>query len=132
MKLNVNYYDLAEEFAKEHSLSKFKFDFSEESIRDLDDFIEELRGHYLIKKEVSFAVKMILGCAGFYLGEVIKKNINADWLLEDESIIMDAGQFRFNPIGKVYKRFIQGAEDSVYGFYLICINNDIITNSLKA
>lgn len=126
-ELNRNFQDIAIGFAKDHYSSKFNLDFSERSIQDLDNFIEELSNMYLSKEvEPSFDVKMTLGCAGIYLGEVIKKKVQTQWIKKDKDIILDAGQFQFNPIWKVFKRFFEGEEYNVYGFYMICINHYII------
>lgn len=132
-ELNKNLNDIAKAFAEENSSIKLKFDFSERSIQDLDDFIENLRTlHSSNRDEIPFEVRIALGCTGIYLGEVIKMKTGSQWIKDDNDIFLDAGQLRFNPIGKVFKRFVQGTEDSVYGFYIICINNDIIKKSLKA
>jgi hypothetical protein len=103
-------------------ISGIDLDYSVASLDVLDSVIENMR-----RDGVQIgAVGVTLFGFGAYLGEVFVQNAGAQWIDFDDARKRDFGQaigvrmsngLQWNPIGKVFKRFQYGVEDSVSYFY---------------
>jgi len=119
-------------FGREH-LDRRRLDFSVESLRHINEYLEVIRKDRAVEKEWT---RVVL-CAGAYVGEVIRrndKNVQWRWLDYEGARQVDPNLFRFLgrsvgtaavlydgnamafPLGKVQKYLNNGAEDDVYVF----------------
>jgi hypothetical protein len=132
MKLNLKYQPVAKNaplFARDiveaaRQYSGLDLDYSAASLRHVDDIIEDMRRDGVPMD----AIGETLFGFGTYVGEVFVRNAGAVWIDFDEShkrftshafgIEMPGGAVR-NPLGKVFKRFANGAEDSIEFFYQV-------------
>ncbi len=111
-------------------------DYSEESIKIIEQILDQ---HYhelycntfkrifkkIIGKDLTESkINSIAVMLGTYVGEVMRKSIgdSCTWHIEDvfgdgDSLHIKVGNARAFPIGKVYKRIMNGSEDSICSFY---------------
>ena len=99
-----------------------RLDYSAESLRTLDRVIDDLRRDQRFE-----ALQPLLFSMGCYVGEVLVRHAGGRWRSTDElgmgkvasspiAIEMPDGR-GCNPVGRVYKRFQRGREDSLASFY---------------
>jgi hypothetical protein len=122
------------------------FNYSEDNIKDLEEILDyysnDLKGSFLknvfrkINKTMPtenqiYSMSLIWGS---YLGQVLKKHINTELSWVEENVFGDGEiihlkkdeENRIFPIDKVYKRLINGKEDSIISFYEV-IKNDLFS-----
>ncbi|PAD67512.1 hypothetical protein CHH83_18320 [Bacillus sp. 7586-K] len=102
------------------------FSYSEKDVKDLEAILDYYSNDLKNTKDKP-SKKQIYSMSliwGSYLGELIIKYINPklSWVKEDvfgdgEIIHLQDGDTRIFPIDKVYKRLINGEEDSIISFY---------------
>lgn len=105
----------------------YDLDYSPASLQRVDEMVDKFRasGHSLPRAESAL---FALGC---YVGEVMVRNAGARWCTREEVgaektcsfpiLIQMSPTQTCNPIGKVYKRMSNGAEDSVVDLYgVVC------------
>ncbi len=101
-----------------------KFDYSENSISDLEEILDWYSKDIAISKPTENQIWSMALIFGSYLGETLLKNCNSlknfNWGKEPTSsiplLISNNGAY-LTPIEKVYKRLVNGSEDSVVSFY---------------
>jgi len=111
---------------------KKSLDYSEESIRQVEDICTMLYSAIpksffgkLIKKSPSEeTIIQMSKMLGGYIGEVMKKHYGGNWDIEDlmnqsNTILINIGELKTFPVGKVYKRLKNGEEDNVYHYYQV-------------
>lgn len=121
------------------TLNQNKLDFSLESLKEVNKYLEQVRSN----KEIESSWNRVVLRAGAYVGEVIRKNdVKANWRWLDyesakalepeffESLGMSLSSaavlyskekgFTF-PLAKVEKFLINGSEDDVYFFATVAI-----------
>jgi hypothetical protein len=121
-------------------LDRRKLDFSVESLKHVDEYLEEVRKHKDVEKDRW--IRLVLR-TGAYVGEVIRRNdtrTNWQWIefetaksvnpklfgntgksIAVAAVLYDGkGGFAF-PLAKVVKRLDNGEEDSVYFFAQVII-----------
>lgn len=111
-----NIKEIAESFAKsfnEHF--GITLDFSPNSLKLLDQTID----HYFDPKTILPTTILDIG---FYIGEVIRRNLGGTWEMENNNpvtakIIFESGRMEVYPIGKAKKRVDNGKEDSLSFYY---------------
>ena len=99
-------------------------DYGVYSIRQVDGIIDDLRRDHSI--EDAQALLFSFGC---YVGEVLVRRAKGRWCTTESlgmtgvasaPIVVRMPDGRgCNPVGKVYKRFQNGPEDSLAGFYQV-------------
>jgi hypothetical protein len=104
------------------SLNGTVLDYTPESLNHVDSIVLHFRNNGT-KEEKARTLLYVLGC---YVGEVIVRGTNSRWTeppkeiqaagLTAMGVTSKKGIF-WNPIGKVYKLFQNGIEDSVRHFY---------------
>lgn len=82
------------------------------------NFISRLFKRSYSKKEMIETAKML----GAYVGEVIIKKFGGKWDYENTSIkgnaiVLTIDDIKLFPVGKVYKRLVNGPEDNVYHYF---------------
>jgi len=116
-KMSVIAIEYANEFNK-------KFDFSENSIADLDEILDWYSKDISVSKPNENQIWSMAIIFGSYLGETLLKNGLSEkgfaWGNESSSniplLIRNDGAY-LTPNDKVYKRLVNGSEDSVISFY---------------
>ena len=133
--LSQMFYEDPSTFGRQH-LDRRRLDFSVESLKHVNDYLEAIRKDKDVGKQGVTRLKVVLR-AGAYVGEVIRKNDNkVQWrwidyegakqvepkLIESlgktiatAAVLYDGKGFAF-PLGKVEKYLNNGAEDDVYFF----------------
>jgi hypothetical protein len=97
-------------------------DYGVESLRQLDGILDDLR------RDQSFEnLQPLLFAMGCYVGQVLVKNAGACWRVTGDLGMGEVASSPIairvrdgrgcNPVGKVYKRFQNGPEDSLALFY---------------
>ena len=99
-----------------------RLDYGAESLRTLDRIIDDLRRDQRFE-----ALQTLLFSMGCYVGEVLVRQAGARWRSTQElgmgtvtsspiAVEMPDGR-GCNPVGKVYRRFQKGREDSLSAFF---------------
>ncbi|NEQ46536.1 MAG: hypothetical protein F6K00_24540 [Leptolyngbya sp. SIOISBB] len=131
MKINLKYEATPENaklfaadiVAATQDISGILLDYSPQGVQAVDDIIENLRSGDSSMEDLATTL-FEFGC---YLGEVFVRNHGAIWKVSSETsfqgmtsmpllIEMPNGGIG-NPIGKVFKQFDNGEEDSISYFY---------------
>jgi hypothetical protein len=109
----------------------FSLDYSEESVKLLDEILEKY--HQGLPKAKGILKLFSRGPSekdiiqmskiwGGYLGEVIRRNIGGEWGMSENfhnAISLTINSTELYPPAKVTKRILNGTEDSVYAYYQI-------------
>ena len=113
-----------------------QLDYSEKSMEAIEDicttlynsipksFFAKLFGKTPDEKSIIHVCKIL----GGYTGEVIRKHYGGQWSVEDfdgTTVVLNVGEMKTFPVGKVYKRLKNGPEDNVCHYY------HLITRELK-
>lgn len=103
----------------------YRGDYSLESLHDVDALIEENseNGQPTPDGVLTGATDRRLVCLGCYVGEVLIRAFGGSWNGEVEENTINGwmhmgivvGGVIAHPVGKVFKRFRYGSQDSVYG-----------------
>ena len=101
-----------------------KLDYSENSIADLEKILDWYSNDIAISKPTENQIWSMAIIFGSYLGETLLRNGLSQkgfvWGKEDSSnvplLIKDDGTY-LTPNDKIYKRLVNGSEDSVVSFY---------------
>jgi hypothetical protein len=99
-----------------------KLDYSPASLEPLDSIVDDLRRDQRFE-----SVQTLLFSMGCYLGEVLVRHAGGRWRTTQElgtgkvasspiAVEMPDGR-GCNPVGRVYRRFQKGREDSLPGFF---------------
>ena len=115
----------AVEYAKEFNK---KLDYSETGIADLEEILDLYSKDIAISKPTENQIWSIAIIFGSYLGEALLRNGLSQkgfaWGREASSnvplLIKDGGSY-LAPNDKVYKRLVNGSEDSVVSFYRFAV-----------
>ena len=115
----------AVEYAKEFNK---KLDYSETGIADLEEILDWYSKDIAISKPTENQIWSIAIIFGSYLGEALLRNGLSQkgfaWGKEASSnvplLIKDGGSY-LAPNDKVYKRLVNGSEDSVVSFYRFAV-----------
>lgn len=107
-----------------------KLDFSENSIADLEEILDWYAKDLLVSKPTDNQIWSMAVIFGSYLGETLLKNGLAQkgfvWGVEESSnvpLLLQENGWQITPNDKVYKRLVNGSEDSVVSFYRFAVNN---------
>jgi len=120
-KMCVTAVEYANEFNK-------KLDYSENSIADLEEILDWYSKDIAISKPTENQIWSMAIIFGSYLGEALLRNGLSQkgfaWGKEASSnvplLIKDGGSY-LAPNDKVYKRLVNGSEDSVVSFYRFAV-----------
>jgi len=99
-----------------------QLDYSAESLRTLDGIIDDLRRDQRFE-----ALQTLLFSMGCYVGEVLVRRAGARWRSAQDLGMGKVGSSPIavempdgrgcNPVGRVYRRFQKGKEDSLSAFF---------------
>ena len=115
--------------------SQQKLDFSEDSIKTLEKILDAI--HKSIPRDVlqkrirgvagSEIVDQVCNTYGAYIGEVMRRNIGGEWMLDDKFspgrkiVSLRVGHLQTFPTSKVLKRILDGPGDDVWFYYRVFI-----------
>jgi len=54
---------------------------------------------------------------GSYLGEVIRRNLGGDWIVDQKNVFLQLGSRRVDPLGQVRSRIVDGPLYNVQGYF---------------
>ena len=102
------------------------FDYSPESVSSLEKLAQMI---YETNKSQHLPENVLWNAAvtyGVYLGETLLRNglteLGFNWTeIEDGSMVLQRDRNWMSPINKVYKRFINGPEDNLEGFFEVSL-----------
>jgi hypothetical protein len=106
---------VAELFVKTAGAPDRKFDFSEDSVKRLDDFVDTLWPKPPSEEELDSLTKLM----GAYLGEVMIRTVGGEWRWTDERRVpvLANGTTSAFVLDKVYRRQTVGPTESLTAFY---------------
>ncbi len=117
---------VAMEYAQEFDK---KLDFSENSIADLEEILDWYAKDLVESKPTENQIWSMAMIFGSYLGETILKNGLSQkgyaWQKDDSCdipLLICEGGWHITPIDKVYKRLVNGSEDTVVSFYKYAVS----------
>ncbi|MCM1524556.1 MAG: hypothetical protein NC120_08885 [Ruminococcus sp.] len=111
------------------NVSGYKADYTLESMKEIDRFIEEQSGEDgIITKHGRGRIIFALGC---YVGETVIRLYGGKWHTDDSdpagevnaSVELDGGAVIF-PIQRVMKRYQNGSEDGIYAYVWVLGKKD--------
>ena len=118
--------DTAIEYGKEFNKT---LDYSENSILDLEEILDWYSNDITASKPTDNQIWSIAIIFGSYLGETLLKNGLSKkgfaWGTEASSnipLLINSNGAYLTPNDKVYKRLINGSEDSIVSFYRYVVN----------
>jgi hypothetical protein len=89
-------------------------DFSENSLNQLDSLLQQAHERY---KQLSFndkppniPIENTIRVWGSYLGEVIRRRLGGDWIVEQKIVFLHIGGRRLDPLGQVRSRIVNGPQ----------------------
>lgn len=110
-------------------ISQIQLDFSVDSLHALDHLVGDFRDAGLGVDQICST----LFCFGCYLGEVLAQSQGGRWVSTEESPMANYSQWPmviqikngtwWNPIGKVFKRFEDGPEESLPHFFETAVSS---------
>ncbi|GAV15057.1 hypothetical protein PBN151_5036 [Paenibacillus sp. NAIST15-1] len=98
-------------------------DFSSESIHRVEDILDNYANDYAshddMVKPLDREVWSIAAIWGIYVGEIMRIELGeaCRWEEVDGGYLLIAHGAQANPIGKAYKRIVNGPEDNIVSFY---------------
>jgi hypothetical protein len=112
------------------SSSGVALDYSFDSIRDVEDILENLHralppsslGKVSGKRPTQEDIETVSKMYGGYIGEVFRKVGGGEWSFDEEVgpgqnyVCLRKGDLRIWPPSKVYKRITNGSEDNVWHY----------------
>lgn len=122
-KLVTDILKSAEWIAKALSSSGYKADFSIESLKEIDRFIDEQAPNGIPKPDGLLGTDLgsRVFAIGGYVGEVIRRNVGGEWEGKDETsedevniAIHLKNDTTIWPVQRVMKRLKNGSEDGIY------------------
>lgn len=114
------YTNLAIEYAKSFDID---LNYEEKTIHDVERILDYYSNDYSTasenEKPTENQIWSMAVIWGAYVGELMKKSIGEScfWIAEDAEYLLEINKAKANPIGKAYKRIINGPEDSIVSFY---------------
>jgi hypothetical protein len=116
----------ADVVASAAEVSGVTLDYGVDSLDAVDAILEELRADGVATEEIA---ETLFGF-GCYVGEVLVRNSDATWRASNQKelewfgwpmVVGVSEQNVCNPIGKAFKRFENGVEDSLRYFYTVFV-----------
>jgi len=113
---------LADDFVRSMRDLDFELDFSEQSIRTLEDMIDRQFGDWRPWRRGRVAKKNIpiASLVGAYLGEVMIRQVGGHWGwmpdFDVAAVQLPSGTWT-SPPAKAHKRFLDGKEDDLVFYY---------------
>jgi hypothetical protein len=100
-----------------------KFDFSENSLMELENFLAILAREMPVSKPSDEDVSEICRVWGSYFGEVVRRRFGGEWSIETypgkqfATLTLNVNGNKLFPSIKVHRRLTQGDSENLWSFY---------------
>jgi hypothetical protein len=96
-------------------------DFSEESLGGLESLLQLADERYKQASSVENAapipIESTVRVWGSYLGEVIRRNLGGEWIIDKEAVFLQLGYRKLDPLFEVRSRITDGPQFNVQNFF---------------
>ncbi|HET6843332.1 MAG TPA: hypothetical protein VFK06_16890 [Candidatus Angelobacter sp.] len=102
---------------------KAQFDFSENSLMELENFLAVLASEMPTSKPSDEDVSEICRIWGSYFGEVVRRRFGGEWSIETypgkqfATLTLNVNGNKLFPSIKVHRRLTQGDSENIWSFY---------------
>ena len=102
---------------------KTQFDFSENSLMELENFLAVLASEMPVSKPSDEDVSEICRIWGSYFGEVVRRRFGGEWSIETypgkqfATLTLNVNGNKLFPSIKVHRRLTQGDGENIWSFY---------------
>jgi hypothetical protein len=102
---------------------KAQFDFSENSLMELENFLAVLASEMPVSKPSDEDVSEICRIWGSYFGEVVRRRFGGEWSIETypgkqfATLTLNVNGNKLFPSIKVHRRLTQGDSENIWSFY---------------
>ncbi|MGA2489595.1 MAG: hypothetical protein ABSF99_05330 [Anaerolineales bacterium] len=100
---------------------RISLDFSEKSLQQLEILFQKAHEGY--KKGSNSGnsqkplIENIVHVWGSYFGEVIRRNLGGDWIVDQKEVFLQLGSRRLDPLGQIRSRIVDGPQYNVQSFF---------------
>lgn len=96
-------------------------DYSENNLQQLELLLQQSHESYKQSSRIgnsnSISIENTVQVWGSYLGEVIRRSLGGDWIVDQKNTLLQIGYRRFDPLGQVQKRIINGSLYNVHSYF---------------
>jgi len=97
-------------------------DFSENSLQQLDSLLQQAHEGY--KKAsgggnpANISIENTVRVWGSYFGEVIRRSLGGDWIVDQKNVFLQTGSRRLDPFGQVRLQMADDPQNDIQSFFL--------------
>ena len=96
-------------------------DYSENNLQQLELLLQQSHESYKQSSRIgnsnSISIENTVRVWGSYLGEVIRRSLGGDWIVDQKDTLLQIGYRRFDPLGQVQKRIVNGSLYNVHNYF---------------
>jgi hypothetical protein len=96
-------------------------DFTENSLQQLDILLQQAYEGYIKVSSggnpASVSIENTVRIWGSYFGEVIRRSLGGDWIVDQKNVYLQIGSRRLDPLGQVRSRIVKGALYNVQNLF---------------
>jgi hypothetical protein len=96
-------------------------DYSENSLQQLETILGKIDDRYKQApgsgKSTNIPIENTVRIWGSYLGEVIRRSLGGDWIVDEKAVYIQLGNRKLSPLGQVRSRIIEGPLFDVDRFF---------------
>jgi hypothetical protein len=96
-------------------------DFSENSLQQLDTLLQQAHEGYKqtssSENSPNIPIDNTVRVWGSYFGEVIRRSLGGDWIVDQNNIYLQLGSKRLNPLGQVRSWIKIGTQHDIQGYF---------------
>ena len=96
-------------------------DYSDDSLPQLDTLLQQVYEQNITasssESPANTAIGNTVGIWGSYFGEVIRRGLGGDWIVDQKNVFLKIGSRILDPLGQVRSRITYGSQSNLQGFY---------------
>jgi len=96
-------------------------DFTENNLEQLDNLLQQAYEYYKPlksdEKSTNLHIEKNVRVWGGYFGEVIRRNLGGEWIIDQKYIFLKCKNQRVDPLGEVRSRIIEGSRYKIQLFF---------------
>jgi hypothetical protein len=96
-------------------------DLTENSLQQLEMLLQQAHEGYKqvasSRKSPNISIDNTVRTWGSYFGEVIRRRLGGDWIVDQKEVFLQIGSRRLDPLGQVRSRVVEGPLKNVQSFY---------------
>lgn len=96
-------------------------DFTENSLQQLEILLQQAHEGYEQGKSSgnwsNAAIENTVRVWGSYFGEIIRRSLGGDWIVDQKNVFLQIGTRKLDPLGQVRLQIMNGSQSSVKAFY---------------